>query len=156
MNGGRGIEKECLLVFFVNGARTAIVSVLTVIETQNLEPDRTILSFTSKPLINFRNLSHPVQLNRPQDDQSTTTLRSPLVPHPLISLLHCARVYLTDCCVCFTGRRPSKAMMYFTFNCFLVVQFAIRNEETTPPQTFRPSRFSFPTSPQLMLMPTIG
>jgi hypothetical protein len=43
MNGGRGIEKGCLLVFFVKGARTAIVNVLTVLETQNLEPNRTIL-----------------------------------------------------------------------------------------------------------------
>ncbi len=47
MNGGRGIEKGCLFVFFVKGARTATVYVLTVLETQNLEPDRTILSFTS-------------------------------------------------------------------------------------------------------------
>ncbi len=46
MNGGRGNEKGCLLVFFVKGARTAIVYVLTVLETQNLEPDRTIWSFT--------------------------------------------------------------------------------------------------------------
>ncbi len=46
MNGGQGIEKGCLLVFFVKGARTAIVYVPTVLETQNLEPDRTILSFT--------------------------------------------------------------------------------------------------------------
>ncbi len=46
MNGGRGIKKGCLLVFFVKGARIAIVYVLTVLETQNLEPDRTILSFT--------------------------------------------------------------------------------------------------------------
>jgi hypothetical protein len=45
MNGGRGIEKGCLFVFFVKGARTAIVYVLTVLETQNLEPDRIILSF---------------------------------------------------------------------------------------------------------------
>jgi hypothetical protein len=43
MNGGRGIEKGCLLVFFVKVARTAIVNVLTVLETQNLEPNRTIL-----------------------------------------------------------------------------------------------------------------
>jgi hypothetical protein len=43
MNGGRGIEKGCLLVFFVKGARTAIVNVLTVLETENLEPNRTIL-----------------------------------------------------------------------------------------------------------------
>ncbi len=43
MNGGRGIEKGCLLVFFVKGARTAIVNVLTVLETQNLEPNGTIL-----------------------------------------------------------------------------------------------------------------
>jgi hypothetical protein len=43
MNGGRGIEKGCLLVFFVKGARTAIVNVLTVLETQNLEPNRTVL-----------------------------------------------------------------------------------------------------------------
>jgi hypothetical protein len=48
MNGGQGIEKGCLLVFFVKGARTAIVYVLTVLETQNLEPDRTILSFTGQ------------------------------------------------------------------------------------------------------------
>jgi hypothetical protein len=46
MNGGRGIEKGCLLVFFVKEARTAIVNVLTVLETQNLEPDKTIWSFT--------------------------------------------------------------------------------------------------------------
>jgi hypothetical protein len=39
MNGGRGIEKGCLLVFFVKGARTAIVYVLTVLETQNLGCD---------------------------------------------------------------------------------------------------------------------
>ncbi len=45
MNGGPGIEKGCLLVFFVIGARTAIVNVLTVLETQNLEPNRTILLF---------------------------------------------------------------------------------------------------------------
>jgi hypothetical protein len=43
MNGGQGIERGCLLVFFVKGARTAIVYVPTVLETQNLEPDRTIL-----------------------------------------------------------------------------------------------------------------
>jgi hypothetical protein len=43
MNGGRGIEKGCLLVFFVKGARTAIVNVLTVLESQNLEPNKTIL-----------------------------------------------------------------------------------------------------------------
>ncbi len=36
------------LSFFVKGARTAIVYVLTVLETQNLEPDRTILSFIEK------------------------------------------------------------------------------------------------------------
>jgi hypothetical protein len=46
MNGGPGIEKGCLLVFFVIGARTAIVNVLTVLETQYLEPNRTILLFT--------------------------------------------------------------------------------------------------------------
>jgi hypothetical protein len=46
MNGGLGIEKGCLLVFFVIGVRTAIVNVLTVLETQNLEPNRTILLFT--------------------------------------------------------------------------------------------------------------
>jgi hypothetical protein len=46
MNGGLGIEKRCLLVFFVIGARAAIVNVLTVLETQNLEPNRTILLFT--------------------------------------------------------------------------------------------------------------
>ncbi len=43
MNGGLGIEKGCLLVCFVIGDRTAIVNVLTVLETQNLEPNRTIL-----------------------------------------------------------------------------------------------------------------
>ena len=109
-----------------------------------------------KSLINFRNLSHPLQLNCPQDDQTIIPLCSPLVPHPLISHLHHAHVYFTDCCVYFPGRRPSKAMMYFTFDCFLVVQFATRNKETTSPQMFHLSRFYFPTSPQLTLMPTIG
>jgi hypothetical protein len=46
MNGGPGIKKGCLLVFFVIGAKTAIVNVLTVLETQNLEPNRNILLFT--------------------------------------------------------------------------------------------------------------
>jgi hypothetical protein len=48
MNGGPGIKKGCLLVFFLIGARTAIVNVLTVLETQNLEPNRTIFLFTKK------------------------------------------------------------------------------------------------------------
>jgi hypothetical protein len=43
MNGKPGIEKGCLLVFVAIGPRTAIVNVLTVLETQNLEPNRTIL-----------------------------------------------------------------------------------------------------------------
>jgi hypothetical protein len=51
MNGGPGIEKGCLLVFFVIGARTAIVNVLTILETQNLEPNRTILLFTQLPML---------------------------------------------------------------------------------------------------------
>jgi hypothetical protein len=46
MNGKPGIEKGCLLVSVAIGPRTAIVNVLTVLETQNLEPNRTILSFT--------------------------------------------------------------------------------------------------------------
>ena len=41
MNGWRGIEKGCLLVYVAIGPRTAIVNVLTVLETQNLEPNRT-------------------------------------------------------------------------------------------------------------------
>ncbi len=47
MNGRRGIEKECLLVSMAIGPRTAIVNVLTVLETQNLEPNRTILFSTA-------------------------------------------------------------------------------------------------------------
>jgi hypothetical protein len=46
MNGRRGIEKGCLLVSMAIGPRTAIVNVLTVLETQNLEPNRTILFST--------------------------------------------------------------------------------------------------------------
>jgi len=46
MNGRRGIEKGCLLVSMAIGPRTAIVNVLTVLETQNLEPKRTILFST--------------------------------------------------------------------------------------------------------------
>ncbi len=47
MNGWRGIEKGCLLVYVAIGPRTAIVNVLTVLETQNLEPNRTILFSTT-------------------------------------------------------------------------------------------------------------
>jgi hypothetical protein len=47
MNGKPGIEKGCLLVFVAIGPRTAIVNVLTVLETQNLEPNRTILFSTT-------------------------------------------------------------------------------------------------------------
>ncbi len=47
MNGKPGIEKGCLLVFVAIGPRTAIVNNLTVLETQNLEPNRTILFSTA-------------------------------------------------------------------------------------------------------------
>ncbi len=59
MNGGRGIEKGCLLVFFVKGARTAIVNALTVLETQNLEPNRTILFSpeTAVPMVDMAMLT---------------------------------------------------------------------------------------------------
>jgi hypothetical protein len=77
MNGGRGIKKGCLLVFFVKGARTAIVYVLTVLETQNLEPDRTIWSFTSRPLqlLCYRaTLHHLLTRRRPSTCRLVVTL----------------------------------------------------------------------------------
>jgi hypothetical protein len=96
----------------------------------------------------------PAQLDRPQTIDSHSPLCSSPAKRPRICLLCRAQGFLVGCCVCFSGREPSKAMTYFIFDDFPSI-CVNSHEVTTLPHTFLPGRVVSPTSLP-PFMPTIG
>jgi hypothetical protein len=81
----------------------------------------------------FRSFIPPAQFDCLQNDQIVPPLCSLPVALPVQSLPRHARLPLVDCCVCFIGRRPSKATMYYIFDfCCCSIRCPEQRDNTPP------------------------